>query len=38
MSSEGLKVVADRMQMATGWSEERKQRECDALRAFYEML
>ena len=30
--------VANRMQMATGWSDERKQRECEALKSFYEVL
>ncbi len=29
--------IANRMQIATGWSEERKRRECEALRAFYEV-
>jgi len=29
--------IANRMQIATGWSEEQKRRECEALRAFYEV-
>ena len=29
--------IANRMQMATGWSEERKRREIEALRGFYEV-
>ena len=29
--------IANRMQITTGWSEERKRRECEALKAFYEV-
>jgi glycerol-3-phosphate dehydrogenase len=30
--------IANRMQVATGWSDERKRRECECLKAFYEVL